>query len=239
MLRTILFTAVIMGVVGGFFMLSSREAPLISSEAESQAAQFTQDLFALTPVMPQSASNTAQTASAAAAESGTIPPTNTNKKIMNAILHTSEGDITIEFMSNDAPQTVANFTKLASERFYDGTKFHRVIADFMLQGGDPLTKDDSMQARWGTGGPGYKFADEIHANNQNAIGTIAMANSGPNTNGSQFFINVANNNFLDTKHTVFGKVIKGMDVVEKIGKTETSVSDRPLTPIVLTGITLQ
>ncbi len=236
MLRTILFTAVIMGVVGGFFMLSPQEAPFISSEAESQAAQFTQDLFATSP---QNTANTAQTASAAAAESGTIPPTNTNKKIMNAILHTSEGDITIEFMTTDAPQTVANFTKLASERFYDGTKFHRVIADFMLQGGDPLTKDDSMQARWGTGGPGYQFADEIHSKNQNAIGTIAMANSGPNTNGSQFFINVANNNFLDTKHTVFGKVISGMDVVEKIGKTETSVSDRPLTPIVLTGITLQ
>lgn len=239
MLRAILFITVIIGAVGGFLVFSSRETPIVSTQAESQAAAFTQDLFALTPLPPQNATNTSQTASAATAESGTILPTNTNKKIMNAVLHTSEGDITIEFMGTDAPQTVANFTKLASERFYDGTKFHRVIADFMLQGGDPLTKDDSMQARWGTGDPGYKFADEIHANNKNAIGTIAMANSGPNTNGSQFFINVANNNFLDTKHTVFGKVIKGMDVVEKIGKTETNAGDRPLSPIEIKGITLQ
>src|SRR5271165_2521121 len=104
-----------------------------------------------------------------------------------AILHTNKGDITIEF-SVDAPNTAANFIKLAQEGFYDGTKFHRVIKDFMIQGGDPQTKDDALMARWGTGGPGYTFADEIHPNNNNDIGTISMANAGPNTNGSQFFI---------------------------------------------------
>jgi len=114
-----------------------------------------------------------------------------------------------------------------------------VIKGFMIQGGDPLTKDDSMAARWGTGGPGYQFADEISGSNQNNIGTIAMANAGPNTNGSQFFINVANNNFLDTKHTVFGKVIAGMDVVTKIENTATGQADRPASPMIINSIDLK
>ena len=158
---------------------------------------------------------------------------------MNATLQTNQGAITIEFMGNDAPNTVANFVKLAKEGFYDGTKFHRVISGFMIQGGDPLSKDDAMQARWGTGGPGYEFEDEIHANNRNAIGTIAMANAGANTNGSQFFINVANNNSLDGKHTVFGRVTTGMDVVKAIETTSTSANDRPLEPIVIESISFQ
>ena len=157
---------------------------------------------------------------------------------MNAVLHTNQGDITLELFDTDAPKTVANFTKLAKSGFYDGTKFHRVIPDFMIQGGDPLTKDDAQKARWGTGDPGYKFADEIHANNRNVIGTIAMANAGPDTNGSQFFINVADNNFLDTKHTVFGRVTDGMDVVHKIEGTATDASDRPEEPMVIERVTV-
>jgi len=103
---------------------------------------------------------------------------------MTAILHTNKGDITIEFFDKDAPNTVANFKKLTGEGFYNGVKFHRVIKGFMIQSGDPLTKDDSKMAQWGTGGPGYKFADEIGSNNKNNIGTIAMANSGlPGTSG--------------------------------------------------------
>lgn len=157
---------------------------------------------------------------------------------MQATLHTTKGDIVIEF--NDAtPKTVANFTKLAGEGFYNGTKFHRVIAGFMIQGGDPLTKDDSMQARWGTGGPGYQFADEITATNRNEVGTISMANAGPNTNGSQFFINVADNAFLDQKHTVFGKVVQGMEVVKAIETTPTAAGDRPITPMVITSVELK
>jgi len=158
---------------------------------------------------------------------------------LRATLHTNQGDITIEFMGDDAPNTVANFAKLAKAGFYDGTKFHRVIEGFMIQGGDPLTKDDSVANRWGTGGPGYKFEDEIHANNKNEIGTISMANSGPNTNGSQFFINTANNNFLDGKHTVFGRVIAGMDVVKKIESTETVGPDRPVEAMVIESVTLE
>ena len=155
---------------------------------------------------------------------------------MKATLHTSKGDIGIELMSEAAPKTTANFTKLANNGFYAGTKFHRVIAGFMVQGGDPLTKDDAQMARWGMGGPGYQFEDEIHAGNRNLPGTIAMANAGPNTNGSQFFINTADNNFLDDKHTVFGTVIFGMEVVKAIEQTPVGANDRPLEPIAITAI---
>lgn len=161
-----------------------------------------------------------------------------NQKIMNATLHTNKGDITIEF-NQETPNTVANFVKLAQSGFYDGTKFHRVIKGFMNQGGDPLSKDDSKKDYWGTGGPGYQFADEITPTNHNDIGTISMANAGPNTNGSQFFINAAPNNFLDQKHTVFGKVTSGMDVVTAINNVATSVGDRPVDPVVLQSITLK
>jgi peptidylprolyl isomerase len=163
----------------------------------------------------------------------------TNQNIMQATLHTTKGDIVIEFMGTDAPKTVENFTKLASGGFYNGTKFHRVINGFMIQGGDPLSKDDAQSARWGTGGPGYQFADEIHANNRNVVGTISMANAGPNTNGSQFFINTADNNFLDSKHTVFGKVVAGLEVVKAIEATPTGAGDRPLQAMVITSVTLK
>ncbi len=157
---------------------------------------------------------------------------------MNATLHTTKGDITIELFEADAPNTVANFRKLVKEKFYDGTKFHRVIRDFMIQGGDPLTKDDTLMARWGTGDPGYKFADEIRENNHNVIGTISMANSGPNTNGSQFFINTADNNFLDSKHTTFGRVTAGMDFVKAIESTPVGESDRPVEPVVIERVSV-
>lgn len=161
---------------------------------------------------------------------------NNQQKIMKGTINTNKGSITIEFLENFAPNTVANFVKLAESGFYNGVKFHRVIPGFMIQGGDPLTKDDSKKDAWGTGGPGYQFADEISANNKNSYGTISMANSGPNTNGSQFFINVADNNFLDPKHTVFGKVIDGMEVVEMISKVDTDANDRPLEEVVILSI---
>lgn len=175
----------------------------------------------------------------AVVRAGSPQTTNDNKKIMQAIIHTSKGDVTIEFFEADAPNTVANFVKLAQAGFYDGTKFHRVIKGFMIQGGDPLSKDDAMAARWGTGGPGYQFADEIRANNHNDAGTISMANAGPNTNGSQFFVNTAANNFLDTKHTTFGKVVAGLDVVKAIESTPTGTNDRPEEAVVINSITLK
>ena len=157
---------------------------------------------------------------------------------MKITLQTNKGEVGIEMMEGLAPKTVENFVKLAKAGFYDGTKFHRVIKDFMIQGGDPQTKDDKLMERWGTGGPGYKFEDEIHAENRNAVGTIAMANAGPNTNGSQFFINTKDNNFLDGKHTVFGKVVAGMDVVEAIEGVETNEFDRPLEPVIIRSVTV-
>jgi peptidylprolyl isomerase len=163
-----------------------------------------------------------------------------NKKTMIATLKTTKGDITIELFGEATPKTVENFVKLAETGFYNGVKFHRVIRDFMIQGGDPLTKDDTKKASWGTGGPGYQFADEIGPDNNNAIGTISMANAGPNTNGSQFFINVADNNFLDTKHTVFGRVTSGMDVVTAIENVKVEAqSNRPLEPVVITSVELK
>ncbi len=152
---------------------------------------------------------------------------------MKTILHTNRGDITLELFQKLAPNTVANFIKLSKDGFYNGVKFHRVIAGFMIQSGDPLTKDDEKIDFWGTGGPGYKFADEIHAENHNLAGTISMANSGPNTNGSQFFINVKDNLFLDTKHTVFGKVIGGMDIVAEIEQVAVDMADRPRVSVVI------
>jgi peptidylprolyl isomerase len=165
-----------------------------------------------------------------------ITKENNDNKIMHATLHTSKGDITIEFDAVNAPNTAANFVKLAKTGFYDGVKFHRVIKGFMIQGGDPISKDDAQMARWGTGGPGYTFEDEITPDNHNDKGTISMANSGPDTNGSQFFINVADNNFLDPKHTVFGKVTAGMDVVTAIENTPTGQNDRPVEAVVIKSV---
>jgi len=171
-------------------------------------------------------------------EKGEKEITNNNKKAMQATLHTNKGNITIE-LREDTPKTVENFAKLAKEGFYDDTKFHRVIAGFMSQAGDPLSKDDSKQGSWGTGGPGYKFEDELGPNNKNDIYTIAMANAGPNTNGSQFFINATGNNFLDTKHTVFGKIVAGVEVADAINAVKTAPGDRPLEPVIIESITLK
>ncbi len=149
-----------------------------------------------------------------------------------AVIETSQGSITVEFYDADSPKTVANFVTLAREGFYDGTKFHRVIKDFMIQGGDPLSKS-SDQSRWGTGDPGYKFADEFNAHPL-VRGSLAMANSGPDTNGSQFFIVTAESTpWLDGKHTNFGHVAEGMEVVERIAAAATGARDIPTTDVVV------
>jgi len=236
-----LLLLVIVGAIGlsGWYLYSR---PVVDSSVQAQADDFTNVALAALGSATSSAdslpasSTPAQDTITTNASGG--QPITTNQNYMHATLHTSMGDITIEFFDKDAPNTVANFIKLAGSGFYDGTKFHRVIAGFMIQGGDPLTKDDSKAAMWGTGGPGYSFDDEIRPNNHNVVGTISMANSGPNTNGSQFFLNVANNGYLDGKHTTFGKIIDGMDVVDKIQHTPTDGGDRPITPVVITGVTL-
>ncbi len=158
---------------------------------------------------------------------------------MQGTLKTNKGDIVIDFYDQQTPNTVNNFAKLAKSGFYDGVKFHRIIGNFMIQGGDPLTKEEDKKHMWGTGGPGYKFDDEIGPANANEPGTISMANAGRNTNGSQFFINVADNRFLDSKHTVFGRVVKGLEVVNAIASVRTNPYDQPLEPVVIESVVME
>ena len=148
-----------------------------------------------------------------------------------ATLHTNHGAIELELFPDDAHETVANFRKLAGDGFYDGVVFHRVIPDFMIQGGDPTGT--------GSGGPGYTFDDE--PNNRRVVrGALAMANAGPNTNGSQFFIVTADAcPWLDGKHTVFGRVVTGMDVVDDISSAKTDANDRPLDPVTIERVVLE
>jgi peptidyl-prolyl cis-trans isomerase B (cyclophilin B) len=148
----------------------------------------------------------------------------------NATIQTNHGAIEVELFDEDAPKTVENFTKLARDGFYNGVIFHRVIPDFMIQGGDPTGT--------GSGGPGYQFEDEA---NQHPVvrGALAMANAGPNTNGSQFFIVTAEATpWLDGKHTVFGRVTSGMDIVDAISSLETDASDRPRDEVRMESVTV-
>jgi peptidyl-prolyl cis-trans isomerase A (cyclophilin A) len=147
-----------------------------------------------------------------------------------ATIETSKGTIELELFPDDAPGTVANFEKLASEGFYDGLIFHRVIADFMIQGGDPTGT--------GTGGPGYTFEDECPPDGPtfNQAGRLAMANAGPGTNGCQFFVTLAETPWLNGRHTIFGQVTGGYDVVEAIGTTATGAQDRPVDDVVIERI---
>jgi len=165
---------------------------------------------------------------------------------LTATLHTSEGDIEIELFAERAPKTVENFVGLATgerawehpetgeeieEQLYDDISVHRVIEDFMIQTGDPTGT--------GRGGPGYTFDDEFHPElRHDSAGVVSMANRGPDTNGSQFFITLAAQPHLDDKHAVFGEVIDGMDVVETIGNVETDSDDRPTSPVTLESVTV-
>jgi peptidyl-prolyl cis-trans isomerase A (cyclophilin A) len=164
-----------------------------------------------------------------------------------AIFETSQGSIVCRLFEKEAPQTVVNFigladgskeftdpktSKKAKRPFFDGLTFHRVIPDFMIQGGCPLGT--------GTGGPGYRFADEFHRGlRHDGAGKLSMANSGPNTNGSQFFLTVAPTPWLDNKHTIFGEIVEGQDVATKISTLPRDASDRPRTPVILEHVTIE
>ena len=149
-----------------------------------------------------------------------------------AVFETNLGNFTVELYQDKAPTTVDNFIKLAEKKFYDATIFHRVIDGFMIQGGDPNGD--------GTGGPGYSIRDEFHKDLKHSeVGILSMANAGPNTGGSQFFITVAPTPWLDNHHTIFGKVISGMDVVMKISEVKTNPSDKPLEKVVVKTIRIQ
>jgi cyclophilin family peptidyl-prolyl cis-trans isomerase len=163
-----------------------------------------------------------------AAPSGALDTT----KSYTARFKTERGDIVVELYADRAPLTVENFVNLARAGFYDGTTFHRVIKGFMAQGGDPTGT--------GTGGPGYQFGDEFHPSlRHDRAGILSMANSGPNTNGSQFFITLGPTPHLDRRHSVFGAVVEGLDVVRKIGNVPTGRQDRPVSPVVMNKVTIE
>ena len=149
-----------------------------------------------------------------------------------AVFETNKGTFEIELFTEKAPITTKNFIDLTEKGFYNGLIFHRVIPNFMIQGGDPEGR--------GTGGPGYEIKDEFHPDlKHDSEGILSMANSGPNTGGSQFFITLAQTSWLDNKHAVFGKVTKGMDVVKEIGAVETGANDKPVEDVIINKITIR
>lgn len=189
------------------------------------------------PNMQTNNNQSNQSSNAAGNQNNNMELENLSAKYNQAVLQTNFGNIKIQFYVDDAPLTVNNFLNLAAKGFYNGTKFHRVIPDFMIQGGDPNSKDDDW-SNDGMGGPGYSFDDEINQHKLVA-GSLAMANSGPNTNGSQFFIVTAESTpWLDGKHTNFGEVVEGMDVVRRIESVNTNESDHPTEDIVIKNIAL-
>lgn len=164
---------------------------------------------------------------------------NAPKVIHGAILHTNMGDIEVAFTKDTAKDTVINFVSLSANKFYEGIRFHRVIQGFMIQAGDPLSKDLSKKDAWGTGGPGYAFKDELSGKETYPQGTLAMANAGPNTNGSQFFIVTADPAPLPPSYTVFGNVVKGMDVAMKIENVKTGARDVPVEDVIINSVELK
>ena len=165
---------------------------------------------------------------------------NIPEKFSKAVITTNKGAIEITFATS-TPEAVKNFVRLAASGFYDGTRFHRVIRDFMIQGGDPLSKDVANKNIWGTGGPGYTFPDEISPNDSFVQGTVAMANSGPNTNGSQFFVvtAVAGTPWLTGKHTIFAHVTSGLDTALRIQDMQTDGMDRPTQDVFIEKVEIE
>jgi len=232
----LLVTAVLIGALVAWYTFTNPvpvTVPLVDNNSET-VDPFVQEESPLLPLTPE--------------EREISQPENINTMNPIAVLNTNRGIIEIELFADTMPVTAGNFQKLAEEGFYDNTKFHRVITNFMIQGGDPQSADDSLAAQWGTGSPGYTIADEHIAGEllTNSRGTIAMANSGPNSGGSQFFINLVDNTFLDfneeplqSKHPVFGRVVSGLEVVDAIGATDTLPGDRPTEPVVIESVTIK
>jgi cyclophilin family peptidyl-prolyl cis-trans isomerase len=223
-------TKVTYGIIGGLIILLIGLAYILQggSLGESEIAKeatitTTKKIVAQTPPVTTTSTSTSSTSME-------------NKTYTEAIITTNKGVIEVSFEKNK-PLTVSNFGKLAGSSFYNGVRFHRVIQGFMVQGGDPLSKDVVNKSAWGTGGPGYKFQDELLGNEQYTLGTLAMANSGPNTNGSQFFIVTAQPGVgLPPSYTVFGHVTKGLDIALAIEKVKTNSSDQPLEDVVIEKI---
>lgn len=224
---TLLVIVALIVILGGF-------AAFLGSSPDEGSTTVRNDSYAT--ITPNSIKNTqATTSTSMSTSTATVP-----EKVSSATITTNKGVIELSFNAN-TPVTVKNFATLAASGFYNGTRFHRIIKDFMIQGGDPLSKDVSMKDRWGTGGPGYTFADEVFPTDVLAPGVIAMANAGPGTNGSQFFIVTAQAGtpWLVGKHTVFGKVTKGMDVVRQIEGVQVDGTDKPLQDVIVESITIR
>jgi cyclophilin family peptidyl-prolyl cis-trans isomerase len=220
--HTFLVIAVLIVLLGGLaFFLRGGEEQATQSEgyATTTSTQVKTQLSASTSTSPMSTTTE------------TIP-----QKVTSATITTNYGVIEVAF-GTSTPMTVENFAKLSASGYYNGTRFHRVIKDFMIQGGDPLSKDVANKAAWGTGGPGYKFNDELTGKETYPLGTLAMANAGPNTNGSQFFIVTANPSVpLPPSYTVFGHVTSGIETALKIQAVQTDPSDRPLQDVIVESI---
>ncbi len=219
-------------LIGSCFMLTACGAATVTPPATPTSMSTNAYSTAIPLMSPSSVSLPSVTPS---------PTMNAQNPVIT--MQTSMGTVKIELFADKVPNTVANFVKLSKEKFYNGILFHRVIPGFMAQSGDPNTKD-SDPYNDGMGGPGYKFADEFVSGLSNVRGTLSMANSGPNTNGSQFFINVVDNTYLNNKHTVFGKVIEGLDIVDKIVGVPTVQNDprlqnRPVKDVKIVSVTVK
>ncbi len=226
--KTVLWSSLVVIIVGIIIILGLRQNTSTSTEND--------------PVINQEAGVSTPLNDSPTTTESSLPKADSasTKKIMNIVtLKTNMGDIVIKLDTEHTPKTAENFITLATKGFYNETRFHRIIPNFMIQGGDPQSSDISKKDLWGTGGPGYQFADEIGSTNSNARGTISMANSGPNTNGSQFFINTVDNSFLNPKHTAFGTVTKGMDIVDMISKSETDTRDRPVKDVIIEKVIVE
>ena len=232
-------TTILIAVLAAFVSYKNGELTrlkAVDKYADVQVPQAPQDKAAQPPVSTPGNTTEAQQQAATNNTTNTMPHSNPL-----VTLNTSKGAITLELFADKMPVTAGNFLKLAKDGFYDGTKFHRVIEGFMIQGGDPYTKAADT-SKYGTGGPNYAIKDEFVTGLSNVRGTISMANSGPNTGGSQFFINLVDNTFLDFdksqggKHPVFGKVVSGMDIVDAISKVPRDARDLPLDPIIVSKV---
>ncbi len=231
---TYITVTILILILGGVAYFLQRNISLPQVQVDSNSTT--------TEIVKRLSNNTSQTKPLVATSTYNSTTTNMQipEKINSAVITTNKGVIEIEF-TKDSPETVKNFAKLALSHFYDGTRFHRVIKDFMIQGGDPLSKDVANKNSWGTGGPGYSFKDEIHEGDTFPQGTLAMANSGPSTNGSQFFIvtAIAGTPWLIGKHTVFGHITSGLDVALRINNLQTDGRDQPTQDVIVEKIEIK
>jgi cyclophilin family peptidyl-prolyl cis-trans isomerase len=226
--------AVIAGLIillGGLAYFLRGDTDAVSTTTEKYSTSTTSS----TTGIKTGSQTTNSTTSPMSTTTNTLP-----EKVTSATITTNKGVIEIVFAA-DTPLTVENFAKLSASGFYNGTRFHRVIPDFMIQAGDPFSRDLSKKNQWGTGGPGYTFADELHPGDSFTQGVVAMANAGPGTNGSQFFIVTAQAGtpWLAGKHTIFGHVTKGMDIALQIQNLQRDGNDRPLQDVVIEKVEIR